>query len=96
VRVVEVHGWSVRRDPDADSWQSEILVADRSAAEARRRLRDAGFHRKRHDLRPLRPGDIDEQGRLDALHSGQVLRRLHKDTGWTGWTPIGGGSSASP
>jgi hypothetical protein len=94
--MVEVHGWSAGRDPDADSWQSEILVAATSAAEARRRLLDAGFHRKRHDLRRLRPGDIDEQGRLDALHSGQLLRRLLNDTGWTGWTPIGGDAPVSP
>jgi hypothetical protein len=27
-------------------------------------MREARFHRKRHDLHPLRPGDIDEQGHL--------------------------------
>ena len=83
-------------DADADGWSAEVAVAAANPADASRRIRTAGLHKKQihNDGRPVRVQDLNELPELADSSSG-ILRRRLDDGGWTTWTPVATGSSLS-
>lgn len=76
-------------DADADSWSAEVAVAATTPAEASRRVRAAGLHKKqiRNGARPVRVVSVSELPEIESSASGIVRRRLD-DAGWTAWASI--------
>lgn len=76
-------------DADADSWSAEVAVAATKPAEASRRVRAAGLHKKqiRNDARPVRVLSVSEIPEIESSVSGIIRRRLD-DAGWTAWTSV--------
>lgn len=76
-------------DADAESWSAEIAVTAMKPAEASRRARAAGLHKKqiRNGARPVRVVSVSELPEIESSASGIVRRRLD-DAGWTAWAPV--------
>lgn len=81
-------------DADADGWTAEIAVAAFTPAEASRRIRAAGLHKKQinNGARPVRVLSLSEVPEVEAAGSGIARRRLN-DSGWTAWVPVPVGTS---
>jgi hypothetical protein len=83
-------------DADADSWLAEVAVTASKPAEAGRRIRSAGLHKKQigNDARPVREVSIAEVPGIDRSDMG-MMRRRSNDEGWTDWSPLPAGTSLS-
>jgi hypothetical protein len=70
-------------DADADGWSAEVAVAAANPADASRRIRTAGLHKKQihHDGRPVRVLNPDDLPELADSSSGILRRRLEADEG---------------
>ena len=81
-------------DADADSWSAEVAVGATKPAEASRRIRAAGVHKKqiRNGGRPVRVVSAAEIPGFDGSESGVMRRRLD-DGGWTPWVSVPAGTS---
>jgi hypothetical protein len=81
-------------DADADGWTAEVAVAAASPVEAGRRVRALGLHKKQiqNDGRPVRVLGVSEVPEVLQSPIG-VARRRSDDDGWTGWSPVDGGTS---
>lgn len=76
-------------DADADSWSAEVAVIATKPAEANKRIRAAGLHKKqiRNGARPIRVLSLSELPEIEASASG-IVRRRSNDDGWTAWTAV--------
>lgn len=83
VYVVEVE------DVDADSWSAEVAVIAFTPAEANKRIRASGLHKKqiRNDGQPVRIVSPSELPAIETSSSG-IVRRRSNDDGWTAWTAV--------
>ncbi|MBO1752507.1 hypothetical protein J4G33_11910 [Actinotalea sp. BY-33] len=83
-------------DADAAAWRSEIAVLATTAAEAHRRIRAAGLHKKQihRDGRPARVLAVAELPGVVDSPSG-FMRRRDDDGGWTAWEQVAAGTPLS-
>lgn len=81
-------------DADADSWSAEVAVVASSPAEASRRIRGGGLHKKQllNGGRPVRTVSVAGIETLASSPSG-IVRRRDNDDGWTTWEPVLEGAS---
>ena len=81
-------------DADAGSWTAEVAVVASKSADATRRIRAAGLHKKqiRNDARPVRVIGLAEVLRIDESPT-RIVRRRREDAGWTEWEPLAGDTS---
>jgi hypothetical protein len=88
VNMIQVYVFDVE-DADAGTWTSEVAVVASKPAEAARRIRAAGLHKKqiRNDARPTRVVGLAEVIGIDESPT-RIVRRRREDDGWTEWEPV--------